>query len=154
MPRGGEQRLEVVGRGPLGLSVTKLEDAGKLLLRLAVAGLMLFHGVHKVLYGIDGIQRTVVASGLPAFTAYGVYLGEVVAPLLVLVGYKSRPAGLVIAINMVVAIATSHAKDVLSLQKSGAWAIELQLLYLLGAVAVALLGPGRLSVSRGTSALG
>ncbi len=58
------------------------EDAGKLLLRLAVGGLMLFHGLHKLLDGVDGISGMLAAKGLPGFIAYGVLVGEVVAPCL------------------------------------------------------------------------
>ncbi|MFZ8579874.1 DoxX family membrane protein, partial [Klebsiella quasipneumoniae] len=39
------------------------EDAGKLLLRLAVGGLMLFHGLHKLLDGVDGISGMLAAKG-------------------------------------------------------------------------------------------
>jgi putative oxidoreductase len=130
------------------------DDAGKLALRVTVAGLMLFHGVFKVLHGIAGIRGTIVEKGLPEAFAYGVYLGEVAAPLLVLLGWKSRPAGLVIAFNMIVAIAAKHGGDVLKIGSSGQSKIELELLYLLGALAVALLGPGRYSLSRGRPPLG
>ncbi|HIE8860294.1 TPA: DoxX family membrane protein [Klebsiella quasipneumoniae subsp. similipneumoniae] len=51
------------------------EDAGKLLLRLAVGGLMLFHGLHKLLDGVDGISGMLAAKGLPGFIAYGVLVG-------------------------------------------------------------------------------
>lgn len=132
----------------------ELADAAKLLLRVVVGGLMLFHGVHKIFYGVAGVEKTMLEHGIPAFVAYGAYLGEVVAPLLMIVGWLSRPAGLVFAFNMVVAIATAHGKDIGTLQKTGAWAIELQLLYLFGGLVVALLGPGRWSVSRGRSRLG
>ena len=37
------------------------DDAGKLLLRLAVGGLMLFHGLHKLLDGVGGISGMLVA---------------------------------------------------------------------------------------------
>ena len=39
------------------------EDAGKLLLRLAVGGLMLFHGLHKLFDGVGGISAMLVAKG-------------------------------------------------------------------------------------------
>ncbi len=51
------------------------DDAGKLLLRLAVGGLMLFHGLHKLLDGVGGISGMLVAKGLPGFIAYGVLVG-------------------------------------------------------------------------------
>ena len=71
------------------------------------------------------------------------------APVLILVGFKSRVAAAVLAFNMVVAVALAHAGDVFTLGKHGQWGIELQGLYLFGAVAIVLLGAGRYSVSRG-----
>jgi putative oxidoreductase len=132
----------------------KLEDAGKLLLRVTVGGLMLFHGVHKVLHGIDGIRTIMAKSGLPSFFAYGVYVGEVIAPILIIAGFWSRPAALVFAFNMLVAVATVHLADVTRLGRSGEWPIELHLLYMLGALVVALVGPGKWSLSAGKSRLG
>jgi len=46
---------------------------------------------------------------------------------------------------MLVAIALAHTDEVFTLGAQGGWAIELQALYLFGAVAIALLGAGRLS---------
>ena len=40
------------------------DDAGKLLLRLAVGGLMLFHGLHKLLDGVGGISGMLVATAI------------------------------------------------------------------------------------------
>jgi putative oxidoreductase len=132
----------------------RLADAGKLVLRLTVAGLLLFHGVHKALYGLGDVKEALAEKGVPLFCAYGVYVGELAAPLLVLAGWMSRPAALILAFNMVVAIAIEHMGDIARIGKSGGWRIELQLLFLLGGVAVALLGPGRFSVSRARGRLG
>ena len=79
------------------------DDVGKLLLRLAVGGLMLFHGIHKLIDGVDGISGMLAAQGLPGFIAYGVLVGEVVAPCLLILGVLTRPAALVLAFTMVVA---------------------------------------------------
>lgn len=122
------------------------EDLGKLLLRVSVAGMMLPHGISKLLHGIGGIHQRVLDAGLPGFFAYGVHLGETVAPVLMILGFKSRLAALVLAFNMLVAIFLAHSGDVFLLGKGGGWAIELQALYLLGALSVALLGPGRFAV--------
>ena len=81
------------------------EDFGKLVVRLMVGVLMLFHGVHKVLTGIDPIKHMIAAQGLPDWLSYGVYLGEVVGPVLVVIGLLSRVGGLLIVVNMIVAIA-------------------------------------------------
>ncbi|VDR28702.1 Uncharacterised protein [Raoultella terrigena] len=42
------------------------DDFGKLLLRLAVGGLMLFHGLHKLFDGVAGISGMLVAKGYRA----------------------------------------------------------------------------------------
>jgi putative oxidoreductase len=124
------------------LTVLHQPRAAYHLLRLSVAGMILLHGISKVLNGIGGIEARVVASGLPAPVAYLVYVGEVVAPLLVIANFWVQGAALVMAVNMVFAIALAHAGDVFALRR-GAWAIELQALFLFGSAAVALLArPG------------
>lgn len=122
------------------------EDLGKLLLRLSIGGLMLFHGVSKITGGIDGISGMLAAKGLPAAMSYGVYVGEVLAPLLIVVGLFTRLSAAVFAFNMLVATLLVHAGDLLTIGEHGGWAVELQALYLLPAVAIVLLGPGRFSI--------
>jgi putative oxidoreductase len=89
----------------------------------------------------------VTAAGLPSFLAYGVYIGEVLAPLLLIVGWFSRIAAIAVAINMLFAIALVHSAEFLSLNQGGGWALELQGMFLLTAVALALIGPGRLALN-------
>ncbi|MBZ2208770.1 DoxX family protein [Massilia soli] len=125
---------------------TSTDDLGKLVIRSAVAILVLLHGISKLTGGIDGIAGMVAGAGLPAVFAYGVYVGEVLAPLLVLIGLWTRPAAAVMAINMVVAIMLAHSAELAQLNKQGGWALELQGMFLFGAIAVALLGAGRYSV--------
>lgn len=125
------------------------DDIGKLILRVAVGGLMLFHGVDKVQNGIGEISGMLAGNGLPGFLAYGVYVGEIVAPLLILVGWYTRPAAAVLAFNMVVAVLLAHRGDLFSLGDHGSYALELQSFYLLGAIAIALFGSGRFSASGG-----
>ena len=110
---------------------------------------MLFHGISKISHGVDGIGKMLVGKGLPYFIAYGVYVGEVVAPILIIIGLLTRPAALVFAFNMMVAIWMAHTKDIFVIKQGGAWGIELQMFYLLGALAIFFLGSGSLAVSRG-----
>ncbi|EFD5003322.1 DoxX family protein [Escherichia coli] len=123
------------------------EDFGKLLLRLAVGGLMLFHGIHKLFAGIDGISGMLVAKGFPGFIAYGVLIGEVVAPILIIFGILTRPAALVIALTMVVAWLMVGMGKTGMLDKTGAWAIESLVYFFIAALAVAFLGAGRYAVA-------
>ena len=124
-------------------------DLGKLVLRLAVGVLILLHGVAKLKGGVAPIEGMLQAHGLPAFLAYGAYIGEVLGPLLVIAGFHARIGAALIAINMLFAIALAHAGQVGQLNPdSGGWAIELQAMFLLTALAVALIGPGRFSVNQ------
>ena len=125
-----------------------LEDWGKLVLRISIAGLLLFHGIAKIVGGITGIAGMLQRVGLPGFVAYGVYVGEVIAPIMILLGFYARPAAIVCAFNMIVAILLAHSGDILKLGGHGEWAIELPMLYLLGAIAIALLGAGRITAAR------
>lgn len=123
------------------------EDLGKFLLRLAVGGLMLFHGLHKLFAGIDGISGMLIAKGFPGFIAYGVLVGEVIAPCLIILGILTRPAALVLAFTMIVAWLMVGMNETWTLDKTGAWAIESQVYFFIGALAVAFLGAGRFSLA-------
>jgi putative oxidoreductase len=125
------------------------EDVGRLLLRLAVGGLMLFHGVNKIRHGVDFMYPLLEAKGLPAFIAYGSYVGEVVAPLLILAGVMTRVASLVVAGTMVMAVFLSRSSQVFALNVYGGWAVEINAFFFLGAIALALLGSGRFSIWQG-----
>ena len=125
-----------------------VDDTGKLLLRLTLGVLFLLHGIAKITTGVSGIEGMLTSAGLPGFLAYGVYIGEVLAPILLIVGFYSRIAAAIIAFNMVVAIALAHAKDILQLGQQGGWALELQGMFLFTAIALVLIGPGRFSINR------
>lgn len=126
--------------------MTRTDDTGKLILRLALGIMILLHGIAKISSGVNGVGGMLASQGLPSALAYLVYIGEIVAPVLVIIGFYTRPAAWIIAINMVVAIWLVHMKDLLVLGKNGGWALELQGMFLFAAIAVALLGAGRLSV--------
>lgn len=118
-------------------------DLGKLIIRLSLGGLMLFHGIAKLLHGVGFIEGQLASHGLPAFLAYGVYIGEVIAPLMIILGYQTRIGALLIVFNMLVAIVLVHSHQLISLGNSGGWALELQGFFLFTALAVVFLGPGR-----------
>lgn len=122
------------------------EDIGKLVLRVALGLLILLHGIAKLIHGPGFIEQMVVQAGLPAFVAWGVYVGEVIAPILLIAGAWTRLAALIVAVNMLVAFALVHMAQLFALTSSGGWALELQGMYLAAAVAIMLLGAGRFSV--------
>ena len=122
-------------------------DVGKLILRLVLGVCILLHGIAKLTGGVSGIAGMLAGSGLPGFLAYGVYVGEVIAPLMLIAGFYSRIGAWIVVINMVFAIGLAHMGQVMSLNGQGGWAIELQAMFLFTAVSVALLGPGRYAVN-------
>jgi putative oxidoreductase len=124
------------------------EDIGKLVLRLTLGILMLFHGIAKLRFGVSGIEGLLQSHGLPAFFAYGAFIGEVLAPLMVLLGFYARIGGLIMAFNMIVAIALAHGSQLADFGKSGGWALELQGFFLLTAIVVFLIGPGKFAINR------
>ena len=54
-------------------------DLGKLVLRVVLGVLILFHGVSKLMHGPGYVLGVVAQAGLPSILAYGVYIGEVAA---------------------------------------------------------------------------
>jgi len=126
--------------------MNRYDDFGKLILRLSVGILLLMHGLHKLMHGISAISAMVNANGWPAWIAYGVFIGEIIAPVLIIVGLLTRVSALVVVSNMIVAIYLAHSHQLFHLTKTGGWLLELQGLYLFGALAIALLGAGRISV--------
>ena len=62
-------------------------DIGKLVLRLTLGLLMLLHGINKLHSGVGWIAGELASHNLPGFLAYGVFVGELIAPLMVLLGF-------------------------------------------------------------------
>jgi len=121
-------------------------DFAKLLLRVVLGLLILAHGIAKIKSGPGMIVDLVAAHHLPAFVGYLVYIGEVLAPALLIVGLFTRAAAAIIVINMIFAVLLAHTHELFSLDKSGGYALELQALYLVAAIVVALIGAGRYSI--------
>jgi len=122
------------------------DDTGKFVLRVSLGIMILLHGIAKIGGGVSGIAGMLSSQGLPGFLAYFVYVGEILAPVLVIAGIYTRPAAWVMVINMLVAIWLAHMSQLFSLGKQGGWALELQGMFLFAAMAVALMGAGRFSV--------
>ena len=128
------------------ISCSLNEDIGKLILRVSIAGLMLFHGVFKLFNGIDGIKGLVTQSGLPEFLAYGVYFGEIVFPILIIIGLYTRISSIFFALTMVFAIFLAHSNEIFVLGKTGGPVIELALIYLLTSISIMFIGAGKYSL--------
>lgn len=128
---------------------TEKIDVGCLLLRLTIGGLMLIHGINKMIHGTEQVSEVLMSVGLPAFFSFGVFLGEVVGPIMMIIGWKVRAAGFLVAFNMFMAILLVHSADFFAISEVGGWMLELNALYFFGAIAIIFFGSGRFSLSKG-----
>jgi putative oxidoreductase len=126
--------------------VTRYEDAGKLVLRLAVGILILLHGIAKLRFGLGDVAPALERAHIPAIFGHLIYIGEVAAPILMIVGFWTRPAALVVAATMAVALVLGHPRELFQMTDHGGLLLEVQWMFLAGAVTVALIGAGRYSV--------
>jgi putative oxidoreductase len=125
------------------------ESTGKLILRVTLGGLVLLHGISKVINGIEGMDGLLTAAGLPTWFKYGVYVGEVVAPLALIAGYYARIGAWLVAVNMLFAIGLVHWNELFLVEaQSGGLVLEKQYMFLLSAIALALIGPGRYAINQ------
>jgi putative oxidoreductase len=119
-----------------------------LILRSVLGLLMLFHGIAKLNHGVDGIGNMLAEKGIPSFVANGVLIGEVVAPILMIIGYRTKLAAMVFSFTMLVAVLLAHSEDIFSITEHGSWGIELQGLYFFGGIVLILTGAGKFAVSK------
>lgn len=126
-------------------------DLGLLLLRLFTGLALAFaHGINKV-PPAEGFVGWIGSFGFPAplFFAWMSGIAEFFGGILLAVGLMTRPAALLIAINMAVALIFAHAGDSFGDR-------ELPFFFLFSALAFSAVGGGRYSVdallNRGTDA--
>ena len=122
------------------------DDFGKLVLRLTLGILVLLHGIAKLKTGVGGMAPLLASHGLPAWVAYGAYLGEVLGPLMLIFGLAARTGAFIVFANMIFAVVLVHTGDLGTLNKQGGWTLELQAMFLFTAFALMLLSPGRYAV--------
>lgn len=124
-------------------------DIGKLLLRICVGALMLPHGIMKLPFN-EGIERSahlLASNHIPEFFAYGAYFGEIIAPLLILLGFKARLGGILVVFTMLFAITVTSGWKLFGLNAFGGFNGELQLLYIFASLGIVFLGAGKYSIT-------
>ncbi len=113
-----------------------------------LGGMLLFHGIYKLQHGIGPVKGMLIGHGLPGILAYGVYVGEIIAPLLLILGFYSRVWAGIIAVNMMMAIWLTHFKGLTTISTFGTWGMESVMFYLMTAIAITLLGSGAYAIKR------
>lgn len=127
-------------------SNTAGNDFGKLLLRLTLGVLMLFHGYAKLNGDLGWLENMLAGYNLPPQLAYGVYVGEILAPIMIILGAFCRLGGLIIVVNMGFALFLAHQSELMLFTENGGYALEVQAFFLFTALSMVFLGSGRLAV--------
>ena len=65
---------------------------------------------------------------------------------MLILGLHTRVAAVLVIVNMLFAVILAHQHELLALKSNGGWALELQALFIVNAVVVLMLGPGRFRV--------
>ena len=124
------------------------DDFGKLFIRVTLGVLILLHGIAKLKGGVGFLTPILSGVGLPSWVAYGAYLGEVVGPVMVILGVFTRTGAFLIFANMVFAIFLVHRPELMMFNKQGGWQLELQGMFLFTALALMFMTPGRYAITK------
>jgi putative oxidoreductase len=122
-------------------------DWGIAVLRVIVGFTFFMHGWQKLFqFGLPGVTNAFTQMGvpLPGVTAPLVSVLELVGGALLILGLLTRPAAILLAIDMLVATLLVHLPAGFFLPNGVAFV----LLLLAGAVALVLTGPGAFAVDR------
>lgn len=113
-----------------------------LILRVGASGLMLTHGIPKInMLFASPIQFADPFGIGPTLSLILALIGEVVAPIFIILGFQTRIAAIPVAITMAVAAFMIHANDPFS-------AKEKAILFLISFVVIFLAGPGKYSIDK------
>jgi len=122
-------------------------DLGKLLLRIAIGGLLLLHGIHKMLHGFDGVRGALVKNGLTELLWIGCFVGEIIAPICLILGIFTRISALLVVVVMIFSLYLVFGMAAFELNsKTGALVTEANFLFLFSALALYFIGGGRYSL--------
>ena len=124
--------------------MTRFYDSALSLLRIVFSLLMMTHGWSKLEHILDGNLNFGDPLGLGStLSLYLVTFAELVAPIFIIVGFKTRIMALITSFAMAVAAFIAHGADPFAKK-------EMALLYLVGFLSVALMGAGRYSIDEQT----
>ncbi len=117
-------------------------DLGKFILRISFSLMMLTHGISKVDRLFADEIKFSDPIGLGSFLSLIlIAFAEFVAPIFILIGFKTRWFSIFPVIGMAVAAFISHWEDPFSRK-------EKALLFMFGFLVIAMIGPGKYSIDK------
>ena len=124
-------------------------DLGLLFLRLGLGICLFMHGFGKILHGVGGVKNILVDAGLPSFLAYFAYLSEVLAPIMIAVGFYSRlGALLVFGSSLVILYSFYGFSNLLELTNVNGFKAELIYLYIAMSLCIISTGSGKYAIKQ------
>ena len=137
-----------------------LDDLGKLVIRVTVGSLILFHAF-AFLTGDPGMFNAMDAWGLPRYLAWLGFFAEFGGGLAMVLGAYARAGGFAVGSFMVAAVimrhiglmgSQNHIFMVAGVAPNAHWDhyfLDTQMFYMLASYSVALLGAGRYGLGKG-----
>jgi len=117
-------------------------DLGKFILRISFSLMMLTHGISKVNRLFADEIKFSDPIGIGSFLSLIlIAFAEFVAPIFILIGFKSRWFSIFPLIGMAVAAFVSHWEDPFPRK-------EKALLFMFGFLVIAMIGPGKYSIDK------
>ena len=129
----------------LGDIMRSYTNFGLLILRLALGVCLFMHGVAKIMNGISGVKSMLVAKNIPEFVAYGVYLGEIVAPVMIILGLFCR-IGALLVLGLCGIILYVAYPDLTAMSSHGGFTAEILYLYIGISFCFLVCGGGRFAI--------
>ena len=124
-------------------------DLGLLFLRLGLGICLFMHGFGKILHGVGDVKSILVSAGLPGFLAYFAYLSEVLAPIMIAVGFYSRiGAALVFGSSLVILYSSYGLSNLLGLANASGFKAELVYLYITISLCIISSGSGKYAIKQ------
>jgi len=115
-------------------------DIALAILRIGFSGSMLTHGIPKIAKLANSPIEFADPLGVgPTLSLILTLIGEVICPILILIGFKTKWAAIPAAITMLVAAFIVHAPDDFGKK-------EKAILYLVAFIAIFLMGAGKYSL--------
>ncbi len=119
-----------------------MRDIGLLILRLGFGGVMLTHGLPKLMNFNEYAQQFPALFGVPPKVNLSLAIGaEVFCSLLVIIGFKTKYVTLPLVATMFTAFFIIHAADPFQVK-------ELALLYMMAFITLFFTGAGKYSVDK------
>jgi putative oxidoreductase len=115
-------------------------DFSKFILRVFFSAFMMTHGYPKLMKIVNGNTKFANPIGLGSeISLYLTVFSEFFAPLLIIIGYKTRFFSFFPAFTMVIAAFVIHGDDPFK-------KMEMALLFLVAYIVIMISGPGKISI--------